>query len=174
MLRTKLTNIFATQESLVNKALALHKCLRSKAVIPQDIPKTVLQLGSVYQKINEHDRAVLAADYQDFLAERAVYAADIKQYLLDMKSDIATTPWDDAMPAFVRKINFELEDLHKDQEVTPERLLNSYHKIIQLFQHASASQLNDEAYSFFKQHRGEIDSIHFLPFERVINASLSK
>jgi len=174
MLRKKYTNIFTSQESLVNQAVALHQLLRSEAVMPQDIPMNVLTLGSLYKKILENDSKAQPDDYQAFLAERGVYAADIKQYLLDMKADIATTPWGDAMPAWARKINFQLEDLQADHEVAPDKLLNTYHKIIQLFNHVRDSHMDEEACSFLKQHRGEIAAISYLPLHQAAKAKLSK
>jgi hypothetical protein len=272
MLRKKLTDIFTTPQSLVNKAAALHQSLRSYAISPEDVPLSVLQLGSLYKKILENDRdslqkrlqhpkgdsnpevtqatlealnKLLIYDFIDgqvdknilhsqleesrhlndclaFIRERRAYVAEIKQYLLDMKSDIETTPWksyvtmniaqaenylmrsrdsdadsdddtfaehdreywqrtgeyayrwEDRRPSWAEKIKFELEDLSADRTIAPGKLLNTYHKIIQLINNVKDSHMHAEAYDFLKQHRGEIASISYLPLHHENKARISK
>lgn len=119
-----------------------------------------------------------------FMAERELYAADVRQYLQDLKEDIASTNWrdgstssedddsddravlGDGMPRPVADINCALAESEMKRDDSSVGVLAKYEEVRRFIAKLGiAPILHPAASAFYRYHQEQIDTLSFVPLK---------
>lgn len=154
---------------------AINKLLNYKHLNPAD---------SVALDNNSLPEAKHFNDVIRFMAERDLYAAEVRLYFRELKEDIASTKWregsissedndsddqaawDNGMPRPIDNITCALSDSEMMRAVSSVGVLEKYEEVKRhLAKLGKEPYLHPEASAFYRHHQDQVDSLSFVPLK---------